>query len=41
MEFKNPKYQNQGIHLLASIFTIDKGIVKVLLVKRKKEPFKK
>lgn len=40
MEFKNPKYQNQGIHLLASIFTIDKGIVKVLLVKRKKEPFK-
>ena len=40
MEIKNPKYKNQGIHLIASIFTVDKGIVKVLLIKRKNEPFK-
>lgn len=40
MEVKNPKYKDQGIHLIASIFTVDKGIVKVLLIKRKNEPFK-
>lgn len=40
MEITNPKYQKQGIHLIASIFTIDKGSVKVLLIKRKNEPFK-
>lgn len=40
MEITNPKYQKQGIHLIASIFTIDKGIIKVLLIKRKNEPFK-
>lgn len=40
MEVKNPKYKEQGIHLIASIFTVDKGIVKVLLIKRKNEPFK-
>lgn len=40
MELTNPRYQKQGIHLLASIFTVDKGIVKVLLIKRKNEPFK-
>ncbi len=40
MEVKNPKYLNQGIHVIASIFTIDKGILQVLLIKRKNEPYK-
>lgn len=40
MEIKNPLYKNIGIHVICSIFTVDKGRVKVLLVKRKKEPFK-
>ena len=40
MEKNNPLYKNQGIHLLAAIFTIEKGVAKVLLVKRKCEPYK-
>lgn len=40
MEIRNPLYQNQGIHVIASIFTIEKGITKVLLIKRKNEPYK-
>lgn len=40
MEIKNPLYKNQGIHVIASIFTVEKGITKVLLIKRKNEPFK-
>lgn len=40
MEKNNPKYKNQGIHVVSAIFTIDKGITKVLLVKRKNKPFK-
>lgn len=36
----NPLYKNQGIHVIASIFTVDHGEVKVLLIKRKNEPFK-
>lgn len=40
MNIKNPLYKNQGIHVMATIFTIDKGSVKVLLIKRKNEPFK-
>ncbi len=40
MEVKNPLYKNIGIHLICSLFTVDKGVVKVLLIKRKKEPFK-
>ena len=39
MEVRNPKYKNQGIHLIASIFTVDKGIIKVLLIKRKNIPY--
>ncbi len=39
MEINNPKYKNQGIHLISSIFTVDKGIVKVLLIKRKNNPY--
>lgn len=40
MEVTNPKYKNQGIHLMASVFTVDKGVVKVLLIKRKNNPYK-
>lgn len=40
MEKNNPLYKNQGIHLISSIFTVDKGIVKVLLIKRNNEPYK-
>ena len=40
MELKNPLYKNIGIHVICSLFTVDKGKVKVLLVRRKKEPFK-
>lgn len=40
MEVNNPLYRNQGIHVISSIFTIEKGITKVLLIKRKNEPFK-
>ena len=39
MEIKNPLYSNQGIHVICSIFTVDKGITKVLLIKRKNNPF--
>ena len=40
MEVNNPLYKNQGIHVIISIFTIEKGITKVLLIRRKNEPFK-
>lgn len=39
MEVNNPRYQHQGIHVIASIFTIDKGKLKILLIKRKNNPF--
>ena len=39
MEVNNTKYKHQGIHVIASIFTIDKGMLKVLLIKRKNKPF--
>lgn len=39
MEKKNPLYLNQGIHVIASIFTVENGVTKVLLIKRKNEPF--
>ena len=39
MELKNPLYKNIGIHVIASLFTIDNGIIKVLLVKRKNNPY--
>ena len=39
MEINNPKYEHQGIHVIASIFTIDKGKLKILLVKRKNNPY--
>lgn len=40
MELSNVKYKNIGIHAITTIFTVDKGEFKVLLIKRKNEPFK-
>jgi 8-oxo-dGTP diphosphatase len=40
MDITNIKYKNQGIHAIAPIFTIENGEISVLLIKRKKEPFK-
>ena len=28
-------YKNQGIHVITSLFTVEQGVVKVLLIKRK------
>lgn len=40
MEVNNPLYKNQGIHVIASIFTVEHGIVKILLIKRNNNPYK-
>ena len=40
MEKNNPLYKNQGMHAIVSIFTVENGVVKVLLIRRKNEPFK-
>ena len=40
MEVKNPLYKNIGIHVISTIFTIDKGQIKILLIKRTNEPYK-
>lgn len=40
MEKTNPLYKNQGIHVITTLFTIDNGVTKVLLIKRNNEPFK-
>lgn len=39
MEVHNPLYKNQGIHVIATIFTIDKGKAKILLIRRKYNPY--
>lgn len=39
MEVHNSLYKKQGIHVIASIFTVEKGITKVLLIKRKNAPY--
>ncbi len=39
MEVKNPLYKNIGIHVVNSIFTVDNGVVKILLIKRTNEPY--
>lgn len=39
MELKNPLYNNIGIHVNICLFTVIKGVTRVLLVKRKNEPF--
>ena len=40
MELKNPLYKNIGIHVVSNIFTVDKGVTKVLLIKRTNNPYK-
>lgn len=40
MDVTNKKYSNQGIHAIATIFTIENDEISVLLIKRKKEPYK-
>ena len=40
MKKSNSLYKNQGIHVITAIFTVEQGVTKVLLVKRKNEPFK-
>ncbi len=40
MNINNPLYKDQGIHVIASIFTVKDGKFKVLLIKRDNEPFK-
>ena len=40
MRVENKLYKNQGIHVISSIFTVENGVTKVLLVKRRNEPFK-
>ena len=40
MKKNNALYKNQGIHVIIAIFTVEFGITKVLLVKRKNEPYK-
>lgn len=39
MELKNSLYKNIGIHVITTLFTVEKGDVKVLLVKRTNNPF--
>ena len=39
MELKNPLYSNIGAHVINSIFSIDKGVIKVLLIKRTNHPY--
>ena len=40
MNVKNKLYKEQGIHVITAIFTVEQGITKVLLIKRKNEPFR-
>ena len=40
MDIRNKLYKNQGIHIIANIFTVEKGMTKILLIKRKNEPYK-
>ncbi len=40
MELKNKLYKNIGIHVIIALFTVEKGVTKVLLVRRTNEPFK-
>ena len=39
MKVENKLYKNQGIHVISSIFTVEDGTAKVLLIKRKNEPY--
>jgi len=40
MNVNDPRYDNQGLHVVLAMFTIENGKFKVLLIKRKNEPFK-
>ncbi|MEI3508039.1 MAG: NUDIX domain-containing protein [Bacilli bacterium] len=40
MEVNNPLYKNQGIDTISCLFTVEKGVTKVLLIKRDNAPFK-
>lgn len=40
MRVKNELYKNQGIHVISSIFTVTDGVPKVLLIRRKNNPYK-
>ena len=40
MELSNKLYKNIGVHVITTLFTVDKGDVKILLVKRTNEPYK-
>lgn len=39
MDVKNKLYKEQGIHVITALFTVEQGITKVLLIKRKNKPF--
>lgn len=39
MDVKNKLYKQQGIHVITALFTVEQGITKVLLIKRKNKPF--
>ena len=39
MDVKNKLYKNQGIHVITALFTVEQGVTKVLLIKRKNKPF--
>jgi len=40
MRVGNERYKNQGIHVISAIFTVEGNHIKVLLIKRKNEPYK-
>lgn len=40
MKVDDARYKNQGLHVVLALFTVDKGKFKVMLIKRKNEPFK-
>ena len=40
MDINDKRYDNQGLHVVLSLFTVQNGKFKVLLIKRKNEPFK-
>lgn len=40
MDITDKRYLNQGLHVVLSLFTVEKGKFKVLLIKRNNEPFK-
>ena len=40
MDMSNPLYKNQGIHVDIATFSIEEGVVKVLLIMRGNAPFK-